>query len=294
MAQTSDLVAEELSEILGVEVAANQQHLSENLHLRADHPRWGPLFIKVYGHFQRFSQEGVALKALARQYAWVLAPLAEGSLPRTGSSWRVFPEIPLHPFDFTLEGCRTAAHLMADVHSTEVRSLHLSTKPAPWDLVPVRLERLSPWPSTHQLAAGLARRAAHLLADLSHGDAFRPQIRLLTEDFGARNIHVREDDGSTLMLDFEHAALGDPHWDLGKVWDEDLVEASKRDEFVHEYRSRTGSHDWPNMKALWATRFAAALAIFPYANRVRDQSFFAHGVEKLHVLDAELPGLVHR
>lgn len=288
----ADRSAAELSERLKAVVVPHQQHLSENLHFRADHPRWGRLFIKAYGHPERFAQEGVALNAVSRRSDWVLTPLVEGRLPRTGLSWRAFPEISLSPFEFTREGCRTAARLLADVHGTEPASLRLPTKPAAWELVPERLRRVSPWPAVDELAAGLARRAAHLLADLARGHGYRPRAQLLTEDFGARNIHVREDDGTALLLDFESAAIGDPHWDLGKVWDAELVEPSKREEFVREYGARTGSQDWPDMQALWATRFAAALGIFPYADRVGDQSFFDHGIEMLRVLDAELEGSV--
>ncbi|MEN5074731.1 aminoglycoside phosphotransferase family protein [Isoptericola cucumis] len=292
MEAVADQLAMELTRTLGGSVVPNQRHVSENRHFAGAHPQLGRLFIKVYGSRERFTREGDALEILARHHAWVLAPVREGDLSTSGHFWRAFPEVAMHPFTFDLEGCRTAAQLLADVHGTDLTSTQLPTKPHGWELVPERLAAISRWPSVHEKAARLAQDAALLLDDLSRGRGRRSRTRLLTEDFGVRNIHVREDDGTALLIDFEHAERGDPHWDLGKVWDQELVEPARRNAFVGEYRRRTGLRDWPDVRALWATRFAAALAILPYAARVGDAAFFDHGVEKLHRLDAELPGLL--
>lgn len=95
-----------------------------------------------------------------------------------------------------------------------------------------------------------------------------------------------------VLLDFEHAAIGDPHWDLGKIWDQELADPDLRKEFVGAYRQRARLCDWPDPRVLWVTRFAAAMGIFPYAARVDDADFFGHGVEKLVTLRGELPVLL--
>ena len=287
------MIGRALTVALGADAYHCQAHLSENLHYQADHPRVGELFVKVYADEERCRREGLVLDLLGPSHDWVIPPRYEGVLP-DGEHFRAFSRHSMRPFVLDPGGCRWAGRILAELHGTawgpsSGAAVELPPTEPGWRVIDQRLEKLRQWPEPYREAVRIAGEAAPLLRAL---DARAPGQVLLSGDFGARNLHVRQDNDSPVLLDFERAMLGDPHWDLGKLWDQGMSEPTQRTAFLRGYREAGGRRWFPDRTALWATRFAAASGIFPYASRVGDTAFFQHGIQKLSLLSAELPGVL--
>jgi hypothetical protein len=244
---------------------------SENAHAEARLPGAAPLFVKVYRYPDRGAAEARVLAALGARYDWPVLPVASGDVG--GVAWQAFPLLDLAPPDPVppaLWGAR-----LADVHACPPPE-GLPRKPRAVADVPARLDRLRD-PALASAASALWDAVAGTVGAAAAARETAPV--LLVNDFHLRNTAVRPD-GVLTLVDFERAEVGDPHWDLGKVWDDGLTEEADRAAFL-------GGAAWPHGPTLWVTRFAAALAAIPYADRVGDPAFRAHAVAVLAALRAE-------
>ncbi|MHB8244616.1 MAG: phosphotransferase [Acidimicrobiales bacterium] len=246
------------------------------------------LFVKLYADAMCYETEERVLAALASNLSWPILPTGSGM--HGGVAWRSFPltqlsEVELNPRTLFIWGQR-----LAEVHGCDTPG-ELERSPRAADVVVPRLERLDAYDlpevvDAAQQAKRLWGRAEGTVGkdSLAHVD----REVLLTHDFGSRNTKILPD-GTMTLIDFERAGAGDPHWDLGKVWDQELKDGAQSRLFLAGYRSvLPETADWPHSATLWVTRFVAALAAIPYALRVEDQLFLRHAIWLLGRLETEL------
>ena len=235
---------------------------SLNHHLETTLPDGRPAFVKVYADPGNARVERAVLDALAARYDWPVTAV-DG-----GRGWLAFPLLDVRP----ATDLRMLGALLADVHTCPPPP-GLATMPRGVDAVPSRLARLG-----DASAVATWERATAIRRD---AEAYTTPDVLLHNDFGLRNAVVRPD-GVMALIDFERSETGDPHWDLGKTWDAELV--GSRETFVDGY----GGMPWLHETTLWCTRFAAALAAVSYAMKVGDTTFAAWGRDLLRTLDGEV------
>jgi aminoglycoside phosphotransferase (APT) family kinase protein len=245
---------------------------SENAHAEARLPDGTALFVKVYRYPERCAAERVVLGALGARYDWPILPVTSGAVG--GVAWQAFPLLDLTSVEAPPYGAWGAR--LADVHACPPPE-GLPRKTRAVDQVGDRLARLRD-PAVASAASALWDAVAGTVGAAAAARETAPV--LLMNDFHLRNTALRPD-GVLTLVDFERAETGDPHWDLGKVWDDGLTEEADRAAFL-------AGAAWPHGPTLWVTRFAGALATIPYAERVGDPVFRAHAVAVLAALRAEV------
>jgi hypothetical protein len=261
---------------------------SQNRHAVASRRDGTRLFIKAYADPGGCATERLVLDRLGHELPWPVLPAAGGT--GAGACWLAFPLTALSPVTASPGTFRDWGRRLAEVHAcAPPDGLEKSSRAV--DLVDERLRKLE--------AAGIpdARDAAAAARDLwaaASGTLGREALthrepdRLLTHDFGFRNTY-RTERGSMVLIDFERAGTGDPHWELGKAWDRELRDPADARAFVAAYHAAMpGSEGWPHYPTLWTTRFAAALAAIPYAARVGDADFMHEAAAVLDVLREEI------
>ncbi|HEU0133080.1 MAG TPA: aminoglycoside phosphotransferase family protein [Mycobacteriales bacterium] len=243
---------------------------SVNRHAEVDLPAGG-VFVKLYEQPAFAPVERAVLDALAARYDWPV-PAVDG-----GDGWLAFPLLDLAP-GWSSAALPVLGARLAEVHATPVPE-GVPPMADPVAQVPRRLDRLRSFdPRGADAAAATWERAVTVRAAARTGANV-----LLHNDFGPRNA-VRRPDGTVALIDLERAGAGDPHWDLGKVWDVELADPADRRAFLAGY----GARDWPHPETLWTTRFAAALAAVPFARRIGDAAFARWAYDLLDRLAAEL------
>lgn len=245
------------------------------------------LFVKFYSNKDKYKTERIALAAIGERYTWPILPISGSDAGEP--AWQSFPYVEVKAIDEATFPFYDWGVRLAELHSCEPPGLPRSQRAI--DVVATRLELLGELSDpvairSAQHADTIWRRARAIVGD----DAKRHEAtpRLISNDFGFRNTFVRPD-GQLALIDFEWATVGDPHWELGKAWDRELVSAGDRDIFLSGYRATIEDHShWPDPATLWVTRFVACLAAIPYALRVNDQQFLDHSVATMNKLEWEL------
>jgi aminoglycoside phosphotransferase (APT) family kinase protein len=246
------------------------------------------LFVKLYSNKAKYAAEYSALSAIGKRYSWTILPVAgsdSGAL-----AWQSFPFIDLQPIDELAFSFYDWGVRLAELHSCEPPG-SLARSQRAIDVVEKRLELLALLREPVAVKSAQDASAIWLRARGTVGDDaqhYQSIPCLISNDFGFRNTFLRPD-GQLILIDFERATIGDPHWELGKAWDRELRSVSDREDFLGGYHARLSyRQDWPHRATLWVTRFVACVAAIPYALRVGDQEFLDHSIAVLRELRWEL------
>ncbi|MGW6388925.1 phosphotransferase enzyme family protein [Streptomyces sp. NPDC055103] len=261
-------------------IAHKQPH--HNTHYKGVTADGTALFIKVInGHPAYYTAELRAQHHLTGTHIPTPKIVDHGTLDDQ-RRWLAYEWHDLEPFLPSPDHIRRAGRLLGNLHAATsgIHDSHLRRYADVRDLITEKVALVAQ--SDPPLAERIRKISDQLLAN-SPKVVPDSRVCLLHGDMGWRNLHVNSHN-QMWLLDFEHAAIGQPLLDFAKLWDRELNAREDREAFLSGYglsqMTEPVQHEEIDAVRLWA-----AASIFPYARPRRDHDFERHAYEILDRLE---------
>jgi thiamine kinase-like enzyme len=245
-------------------------------------------FIKVTSNAQAHHYEHIALQIIATQVDPDMQPVAEG-VCHTLYYWRAFRWMACSPIQPKTENdYKEIGRVLGKMHNntshaifSDMRRLSLGSSlmqeledlQQANPLLGARVALLVEWLVPYEKEWFMYERLLPLV--------------LLHRDFGWRNV-VRKVEGTLMIVDYEHVALGPWYLDLAKCLDRELYDPQHLKTFLQGYIeiTRYSLHDIPKTYAL-ATRLWGSARFLYHGIKHNDPTSIEHGLIILERLEDE-------